>query len=679
MVEDELDIQAVAQLALEALGDFQVRMCSSGAEALKAAPGFGADLILLDVMMPGMDGPSTLLALRAMPQTATTPIIIMTAKVQPQEVAQYRALGVLDVVAKPFEPLTLAAKIKAIWQRHQPISFQDSLQALSDTFVARLPARLVEVDTAWASLQQAWAPEALATLHRLTHSLHGTSSTLGIDSISRAAHDLELCLAAFDPSAPAAADQRARVERLIAMLKQAATADQQPLAAQQAQPSLSSHQVSQITSEAANRLIFLAEVDPAIGPDLGAQLGHFGYSVRSFATLAEIHAAAGRALPAAIITSAEVLAPNSAGREQLATIRAAHDGALPFIVVSDRADLEARLRAARAGAEAYFTRPVNMVALIDKLDTLTSRYAEEPYRILIVDDEPALANYYAATLRQAGMMTVVATDPTSVMQPLTEFRPDMILMDMYMPGCDGLDLAAVIRQQEDYVGTPIVFLSAETNRDMQLEAMRLGVDDFLTKPIKSDHLISAVINRVQRSRTLRAFMVRDSLTGLFNHTTTKGQLEIELARARRHQSALAFAIIDIDHFKSVNDTYGHPTGDRVLKSLSRLLRERLRKTDIIGRYGGEEFAVVLVGTDGATAVAVIEEIREGLARIRQQAGGEEFAVTFSCGIACFSNYSDGPRLTDAADKALYAAKRAGRNRVVLARPGSDLNANTTRR
>src|SRR5919198_1269048 len=109
MVEDELDIQAVAQLALEALGGFQVRVCGSGAEALQAAPAFGPDLILLDVMMPGMDGPSTLQALRAIPQTARTPIIFMTAKVQPQEIAQYKALGVLDVVAKPFDPLKLSA------------------------------------------------------------------------------------------------------------------------------------------------------------------------------------------------------------------------------------------------------------------------------------------------------------------------------------------------------------------------------------------------------------------------------------------------------------------------------------------------------------------------------------------------------------------------------------------
>jgi diguanylate cyclase (GGDEF)-like protein len=264
------------------------------------------------------------------------------------------------------------------------------------------------------------------------------------------------------------------------------------------------------------------------------------------------------------------------------------------------------------------------------------------------------------------MVTHVVNEPLEVMAPLVDFRPDLILMDVYMPGCDGMDLAAVIRQQEDYVGIPIVFLSTETNPDMHQEALRMGGDDFLTKPIPPDRLIVSITSRVQRSRALRSLMVRDSLTGLLNHTAVKERLSAEIARARRGGEHLALAVIDIDHFKSVNDTYGHPTGDRVLKSLSRLLQQRLRKSDIIGRYGGEEFVVILGGTDGASAVGVLDEIRAHLAHIRQQAEGAEFSVTFSCGIADFPTYADATDLTQAADKALYEAKRAGRNRVILA-------------
>ncbi len=116
-VEDEPDIQMVARLALEALGGFTVEICSSGDEAQQRAPGFNPQLFLLDVMMPGMDGPSTLRMLRALPQFANTPVIFMTAKVQPNEIAGYKALGAVDVISKPFDPMTLANRVKEIWER----------------------------------------------------------------------------------------------------------------------------------------------------------------------------------------------------------------------------------------------------------------------------------------------------------------------------------------------------------------------------------------------------------------------------------------------------------------------------------------------------------------------------------------------------------------------------------
>jgi diguanylate cyclase (GGDEF)-like protein len=243
-----------------------------------------------------------------------------------------------------------------------------------------------------------------------------------------------------------------------------------------------------------------------------------------------------------------------------------------------------------------------------------------------------------------------------------------------MPGCTGLELAAVIRQQEAYVSVPIVYLSAETDVDKQLAAMRLGGDSFLSKPIRREHLISAVRGRVERLRVLRSFMVRDSLTGLLNHTVIKEQLALEVARTARVNSEgrgmeLCFALVDIDHFKLVNDTYGHPTGDRVIKSISRLLQQRLRKSDMVGRYGGEEFAIILPNTGKAGALELLDELRRGFSQVRHQSEGREFYVTFSAGIAQFSlQLANANQLCNAADRALYEAKARGRNCVAIANP-----------
>jgi diguanylate cyclase (GGDEF)-like protein len=252
------------------------------------------------------------------------------------------------------------------------------------------------------------------------------------------------------------------------------------------------------------------------------------------------------------------------------------------------------------------------------------------------------------------------------LESLLEFTPDLILIDIYMPECNGMELATVIRQLDAFVGIPIVFLSAESDLDKQLFAIGLGADDFLTKPIQPQHLVSSVSSRVGRSLKLRSFMVRDGLTGLLNHSAVKEQLNREVAQAKRRQAPLAFAMVDIDHFKQVNDTYGHPVGDRVIKSLSRLLKQRLREADTVGRYGGEEFAVILSNTDGEMAERVLDDIRKDFSQLRHQADGREFYVTFSCGVADVSDFSDPAKLCNAADKALYKAKHAGRNRVMPA-------------
>jgi len=289
-----------------------------------------------------------------------------------------------------------------------------------------------------------------------------------------------------------------------------------------------------------------------------------------------------------------------------------------------------------------------------------------PYHILIVDDDPLLGKIYALNLEADGMITRVVSEPEHVLEILADFETDLVLMDLYMPQCSGPELARVLRQIPGYLGLPIVYVSSETDSKRQFKALEVGADGFLTKPIAPARLVTEVRLCAERMRTLRSLMIRDSLTGLFNHNTLLQLLRVTLANCQRSGQRLCLAMRDLDHFKAVNDTHGHPTGDQVLMALGRTLRLRLRESDIVGRYGGEEFAVIMTGLDADQAKAVMDSVRENFAAVTFIANDTEFNCTFSGGLAAFPEYKDPSTLIEAADAPLYRAKRAGRNRILIA-------------
>jgi diguanylate cyclase (GGDEF)-like protein len=413
----------------------------------------------------------------------------------------------------------------------------------------------------------------------------------------------------------------------------------------------------------ADRELVLIEEDAAEADRLIAQIGQFGYTVRKIDGVESLGKTEGvAALLVAVLSDED-------GWHNIATLenfRSDGTSLPPVILLARELELPVRIKAARAGAAAFLNRPVNVLELIDAIDGLQEQTEGEPYRVLIIDDDTGLSSYHKSVLEDAGVKVEVVHDPLTALPPLVDFRPELIVMDLYMPNCHGKELAAAIRQENAYLPIPIVFLSAEDDTSKQLDAMTIGGDEFLVKPIHPEYLIAAVITRAKRFRALRGLMVRDSLTGLLNHTTTNEQTKIELARARRINNSLTFALLDIDHFKLVNDRYGHPAGDRVIKSLSNLLKQRLRATDVIGRYGGEEFAVVLPDADADMASKIIDEVRQSFADIHHQHDDGDFVVTLSGGIATFPQCSEVPHLIDAADKALYRAKSDGRNQVLRA-------------
>jgi diguanylate cyclase (GGDEF)-like protein len=236
---------------------------------------------------------------------------------------------------------------------------------------------------------------------------------------------------------------------------------------------------------------------------------------------------------------------------------------------------------------------------------------------------------------------------------------------VHTPECKSTDLTQLIRQEKAWLDVPVVLISDSNDALEWRNAMRAGVDDVLERPT-DENLIFSLSGRIERHRALRSLIARDGLTGLYNHSAITEHLIREVARSQREGLPLSLVMLDIDFFKRVNDTYGHPVGDQVIRALARLLQHRLRHSDLIGRYGGEEFSVILPATSASAGLQVMDTIRNVFQEIRHKTGNQEFAVSFSAGIADLSHARDASSLFRVADAALYRAKHGGRNRIEIA-------------
>lgn len=438
------------------------------------------------------------------------------------------------------------------------------------------------------------------------------------------------------------------------------------------------HQPPEPTAEPERVIIVVGDV-PDLPPDLTEQMAVYRFAVVHIKDIEALQAFCHASIGAfdtgfqsgLIVSTVQFFSGYPERLRVLQHVRNIHKSALAFLAVGENDDFPTRLRAVRYGAAAFLSLPLDFGAFIDWAETLLSQEQKEPIHVLIIDDDPEQVSDAALTLQEAGMITSVATDPRNIFKVLVEYRPELILMDMYMEACTGPELTRMIRQNENFVSVPIIYLSVEREPQKQIAAVMAGGDGFLEKPFDQQRLITMVQNLANRTRSMRFYMERDSLTGLLNHTNLKQQLENEVRRAERMGISVSFAMIDIDRFKSVNDTYGHLTGDRVIKSLARILQDRLRRSDIIGRYGGEEFGIILFNTDEEQAFRILDEIREAFSRINQSDGSREFNTTFSCGIAEFPRFSSPLQMSEVADAALYAAKEGGRNQVVIAPAGGE--------
>lgn len=537
---------------------------------------------------------------------------------------------------------------------------------LRRTYTDRLPVEIAELTALAEGLtgSEAARPK-LEALHLRLHKLAGSGGTFGYSLLSAQSRSLEhqaqswLAGSLASAEAEPLRDFAVNVAALINTLSEVSSAENAAVPAY----AVMRTDVGMVLQ------VWLVEDDVLLGKELTRQLEPFGFEVRLFSRIsdAELAAAEETRQPDILIMDVLFAEEGENATEVLATRPVLNSLGCPLIFVSSQGGFPSRVRAARLGAEGYFLKPLDVPRLVERLEYVVERRRASPQRVLVVDDDVSLAEHFRLVLCGAGMEVDVLSKPEEIIDRVSDFRPELVLMDMHMPDYSGVDLAGVIRQHDNWIGLPIVYLSSETSFDKQVLALSHGADDFLTKPISDAHLIAAVRVRVDRTRQLSDQITKDSLTGLLKHASIKEAAEVEVLRSQRSETAVTFAMLDIDHFKTVNDTYGHAVGDLVIKSIATLLRQRLRKSDLIGRYGGEEFLVVLPGCDFKFARQLLEDIRTRFAALQFSHNGQSFNCTLSAGLACSleSPEAGSVELVILADRALYAAKRGGRNRVEL--------------
>ena len=295
-------------------------------------------------------------------------------------------------------------------------------------------------------------------------------------------------------------------------------------------------------------------------------------------------------------------------------------------------------------------------------------------KILVIDDLTYDVKALKMILEHSGYTVISASTGAEGMEKAISENPDGILLDIQLPDTDGFEICRCLKEDVRTAVIPIVFLTAHYQDEASLiRGLNIGANDYICKPFNSAELLArvGVMVRIRRAEeNLLKLSLTDELTGMGNRRFLLTRLEEEYERSRRNGSLFACLMLDIDYFKRFNDAYGHQVGDRVLKELAALLREQTRKCDVLGRYGGEEFLLVLAVKWPSESIWVAERIRlavEKLLFIKNGNSDEALRVTVSLGVSrCLPSEPGAPdcqSMVRQADRALYEAKRLGRNRV----------------
>ncbi|WBA07663.1 diguanylate cyclase [Salinivibrio kushneri] len=499
--------------------------------------------------------------------------------------------------------------------------------------------------------------ETLEALHAGLHTIAGAAGTFGFPSLGEAARHFERQVA----NRLSQAEQQASLPNdWIKALESAHNKDS--LSANQ-----STTTIQQPVMEGAP-VIGLVERDSILAKYAQSQFARFGFQVHWVKDANELNQLTSHALDLMLVDHHAI--QNDTPDTNLADLWKIklRDFKCPIFFIGAEESYKARLQALRAGGSGYYTKPLDMATLASKFAYMLAHNDAEPGRVMIIDQDASLVSQCQSVLENANMSIEVVPNPEHIFECISEFNPEVIIIGVWLSEVTGAELATLLAQTEHWAHLPIIFLSRDPNADLRRQSLLIDGDAVLEVPVDKELLVSLCQRRVQRLRAFNRTQHQDSLTGLLKHASIKDALQKQWQLAQRRLQVFSVVMLDIDHFKSVNDTYGHAIGDQVIAAIGTLIRQHFRNTDKLGRYGGEEFALVLPDCDMHQAEKLVNQLREDFAAVKFKANDTPFSCTLSAGIADNQRFpaETGESLLALADQALYRAKHDGRNCVVQA-------------
>ncbi len=284
-------------------------------------------------------------------------------------------------------------------------------------------------------------------------------------------------------------------------------------------------------------------------------------------------------------------------------------------------------------------------------------------RILIIDDEPDSLMLAEMRLKASGYEVAAVRGYDEAYNSIREKNPDLILLDVMMPGVDGFEVKNRLNEDTSTAGIPVIFLTAKSGLQDKIKGLRLGVDDYIAKPYDAEELLARIASVLNRRKFYEEISMTDGLTGLYNINFFKKQLRTLFTIAKRYKQVFSLALVDIDGLKNINDTYGHMAGDCALKSFSAAALKVLRESDIITRYGGDEFAVILPGVNQDQAKRAMERLKNEITGKTFSCDGSGVKISFSIsvGIAEYApSFENEDAMFKLSDARMYGEKRAAR-------------------